>query len=54
MNVKEYAEENGMTQTEVKEMFGLTHWKQEVVADAPEVKEVKPDGIEECDCAPSS
>ena len=36
MNLKEYAEENDLTMTEAKAKTGLTHWKQEVVAKAPE------------------
>jgi len=35
MILKEYAEKEGITLTEAKERTGLTHWKQEVVADAP-------------------
>ena len=31
MNLKEYAEANGMTIAEAKKATGLTHWKQEVV-----------------------
>ena len=33
MNVKEYAEANGMTQKAVKEKFSLTHWKQNIPVD---------------------
>ena len=40
MNVKEYAEVNNMTQAEVKEKFGLTHWKQEVPESCDEIPEV--------------
>lgn len=35
MTLKEYAEKEGITLTEAKERTGLTHWKQEVVAEAP-------------------
>lgn len=31
MNLKEYAEQEGITLKEAKERTGLTHWKQEVV-----------------------
>lgn len=31
MNLKEYAEEKGISLTEAKEATGLTHWKKEVV-----------------------
>ena len=30
MNLKEYAEEKGISLSEAKELTGLTHWKQEV------------------------
>jgi hypothetical protein len=38
MTLKEYAEDKGITLEEAKKETGLTHWKQEVVADAPSVE----------------
>ena len=35
MNLKEYAEQEGITLAEAKERTGLTHWKQEVPAGEP-------------------
>lgn len=38
MNLKEYAEEKGISLAEAKDLTGLTHWKQEVV----EVANIEP------------
>ena len=45
MNLKTWAEENGKTLAEAKEITGLTHWNQEVVVDTPEVA-VAPEVVE--------
>ena len=40
MNLKEYAEEKGITIKEAKELTGLTHWKQIVPESCDEIEEV--------------
>ena len=45
MNLKEYAEKEGITIKEAKVRTGLTHWKQEVIDAEKQVQE-KPKEIE--------
>ena len=51
MTLKEYAELNNITLADAKKRTGLTHWKQEVVADAlseaPEIIEALEPVIED-------
>ena len=46
MNLKEWAEKNGHTLAEAKELTGLTHWKQEVPESCDEIPEVAETVIE--------
>jgi hypothetical protein len=39
MTLKEYAELNQITLADAKKRTGLTHWKQEVIEQAPEIIE---------------
>ena len=43
MNLKEYAQGNGITLEEAKKQTGLTHWKQEVTSVATESAQVVED-----------
>ena len=40
MNLKEYADEKGISLAEAKKQTGLTHWKQEVPESCDEIPEV--------------
>ena len=40
MNLKEYADKEGLTLADAKELTGLTHWKQEVAESCDEIAEV--------------
>jgi hypothetical protein len=39
MNLKQYAELNQITLSHAKKLTGLSHWKQEVIEQAPEIIE---------------
>jgi len=43
MNLKEYAEDKGISLAEAKELTGLTHWKQEVPESCDEIPEIQED-----------
>ena len=43
MNLKTYAEDNGFTLDEAKEITGLTHWNQSVPESCDELQEVAED-----------
>ena len=43
MNLKEYAEQNGMSLADAKELTGLTHWNATVPESCDEIPEVPED-----------
>ena len=45
MNLKTWAEENGHTLAEAKELTGLTHWNQSVPESCDEIPEVEEDVV---------
>ena len=46
MNLKTWAEENGYTLAEAKELTGLTHWNQSVPESCCEIPDAEEDVIE--------
>lgn len=51
MNLKTYAEENGLTLDEAKELTGLTHWNQQVPESCDEIVADTPDVVDTSDVA---